>query len=140
MERGILSDNLRRLRSIKGINQSNLAKKAGLSRPSYAAIEKGVSDPRSSTLISIASVLDVSLSDLFRPLPFLKHVRFRIQKTMTKREENQRDLLLQDMAVWLADYNDLEKMLSVSIKYKFNDYRGTNPIKASCNLNNCHHL
>lgn len=131
MERGVLSDNLRRLRSIKGINQTELAKKAGLSRPSYVAIEKGDTDPRSSTLMNIAGALDVSLSDLFRALPSLKHVRFRIQKTMTKREENQRDQLLQDVAVWLSDYNELEKMLGVSRKYKFKDYSITDPVQAA---------
>mgnify|MGYP000155522532 CR=1 FL=1 len=131
MNRGVISDNLRRLRSIKGLNQTQIAKKAGLSRPSYVAIENGSTDPRSSTLMNIAGALDVSLPDLFRPLPSLKRVRFRIQKTMTKRQENQRDQLLQDVAVWLSDYNDLEKMLEVSRKYKFKDYRESNPVRAS---------
>lgn len=131
MNRGVISDNLRRLRSIKGLNQTQIAKKAGLSRPSYVAIENGSADPRSSTLMSIAGALDVSLPDLFRPLPSLKRVRFRIQKTMTKREQNQRDQLLQDVAVWLSDYNELEKMLGVSRKYEFSDYKESDPVRAS---------
>lgn len=131
MKSGALSANLRRLRSIKGINQTQLAKKAGLSRPSYAAIEKGDTDPRSSTLMNIAGALDVSLSDLFRPLPSLKHVRFRIQKTMTKREQNQRDQLLQNVAIWLADYNELENMLGKPKVFKFKDYIESDPIKAA---------
>jgi Zn-dependent peptidase ImmA (M78 family)/DNA-binding XRE family transcriptional regulator len=131
MNRGVISDNLRRLRSIKGYNQTQIAKKAGLSRPSYVAIEKGTADPRSSTLMNIAGALDVSLADLFRPLPSLKKVRFRIYKTMSKREQNQRDQLLQDVAVWLSDYNELEKMLGVSVKYKFKDFKERDPVLAS---------
>jgi Zn-dependent peptidase ImmA (M78 family)/DNA-binding XRE family transcriptional regulator len=131
MNRGVLSDNLRRLRSIKGTNQTKIAKKAGLSRPSYVAIENGTTDPRSSTLMNIAGALGVSLADLFRPLPSLKRVRFRIQKTMTKREENQRDQLLQDVAIWLSDYNELERMLGESREYKFKDYRSTDPVSAA---------
>ncbi|TAL31756.1 MAG: ImmA/IrrE family metallo-endopeptidase [Spirochaetes bacterium] len=131
MERGILSDNLRRLRSIKGINQTELAKKAGLSRPSYVAIEKGDTDPRSSTLMNIAGALEVSLADLFRPLPSLKRVRFRIRKTMTKREQNQRDQLIQDVAVWLSDYNELEKILGHGRKYLFESYAGRDPVQAA---------
>lgn len=131
MNRGVISDNLRRLRSIKGINQTQIAEKSGLSRSSYVAIENGSTDPRSSTLMSIAGALDVSLADLFRPLPSLKHVRFRIQKTMTRREENQRDQLLQDVAVWLSDYNELEKMLGNKQKYLFESYSSTDPVQAA---------
>jgi Zn-dependent peptidase ImmA (M78 family)/DNA-binding XRE family transcriptional regulator len=131
MERSVLSENLRRLRSIKGINQTVLSQKAGIGRAAYVAIEKGVSEPRSSTLLNIAGALDVSLVDLFQPLPSLKHVRFRIQKTMTQREKNQRNQLLQDVAVWLDGYKELEKMLNVSENYKFKNYNKTDPIKAA---------
>ena len=131
MERRILTDNLRRLRNIKRMNQAELAKKAGLSRPSYVDIENGNADPRSSTLINIANSLGVQLADFFKPLPSLKHVRFRIAKNMSRRDENNREQLLQEIAEWLKDYNEIENILGKKQEYGFAGYNKKDPIEAA---------
>lgn len=65
-----LGDNLRRLRTEAGLTQTEVASRAGIARPHYAALESGASsnggpaNPRLSTLIDLAKALGTTLSQL----------------------------------------------------------------------------
>ncbi len=62
--------NLHRVRIAKGLSQERLAAAAGLSSFTYRKLEKGESNPgtpanpRLRTLVSLAEVLDVSVTEL----------------------------------------------------------------------------
>ena len=55
---------LRKLRLEKGLTQAELAKKAGVSEISIRKYEDGSRNPKIQTLIKLADVLQVSLSEL----------------------------------------------------------------------------
>jgi Zn-dependent peptidase ImmA (M78 family)/DNA-binding XRE family transcriptional regulator len=110
----ILSENLRRIRSARGLSQGEVADKAGLSRVAYRNIETGTSSPRVDSLMGVANALAVKLQDLFVPVRELKAVRFRATKKMTTRGE-----LLADVARWLGDYSELESLLGNAPPYGF---------------------
>ena len=105
-----LAINLRRLRKLKKINQSELAEMAGISRNAYRSIETGKSEPRSSTLHSIARALGVTVFDLLAEIPTIRSLRFRAQLTMTAWERAEREQIAVDVARWLDDFNDIEKI------------------------------
>ena len=52
-------------RKDKSWSVEDLAKKAGLSKSSLNYIERGISDPKLSSLLGICKALDLSLPDLF---------------------------------------------------------------------------
>jgi Zn-dependent peptidase ImmA (M78 family)/DNA-binding XRE family transcriptional regulator len=131
MSHDVLSKNLRRIRSIQKLSQAELAENAGINRISYVQIESGETNPRSSTLIAIAKALNIGLADLFKPLPSLSHVRFRINKKLTQREENSREQLLQDVSLWLKDYQELEEILKIKPEYRFSNFNENDPEKAA---------
>jgi transcriptional regulator with XRE-family HTH domain len=49
-------------RSVRGLTQEQLAYEAGVTTGTYSRIESGVSDPRWSTVRSIADVLDITVT------------------------------------------------------------------------------
>lgn len=104
----VIAANLRRLRQSRVLTQEGLAERAGLSRVGYRKIEGGVSVPRADTLMALASALDVSLGALVQPQPTLQHVRFR-----SKNLRNRDDVLAR-VARWLADVQELERLLGES--------------------------
>ena len=114
----ILSANLRRLRTAKGLSQGDLADAAQLSRVGYRNIEGGGSAPRVDSLIRLASALGVRLEELLAPVRTLHGVRFRAQKKMTARGE-----LLADVARWLDDYVELEGLLKARLPFGFEAVR-----------------
>lgn len=118
MDLSILSANLRRLRTAKGRSQGDIAEAAGLSRVGYRNVEGGASAPRVNTLLKIAEALDVELDELLTVVRPLTAVRFRAQKKMTTRGE-----LLADVARWLDNYNDLEKLLKRTRTFRFASVR-----------------
>lgn len=118
MDLTILSGNLRRIRSAKGLSQVEVADAAGLSRVGYRNIESGASAPRVDSLMRIAEALGVRLEELLAPVRTLTAVRFRAQKKMTTRGE-----LLADVARWLDNYNELEQMLGARQKFLFEGVR-----------------
>lgn len=67
-----MGEQLQARRRARGLSQENVAHAAGMSRNHYQLLEAGLSDrtkstaanPRLSTLISLAQVLDVSVTDL----------------------------------------------------------------------------
>jgi len=107
MDTSVLAHNLRRIRSAKGLNQTQLADLAGLSRVAYRNIETGTAVPKLDSLLRIARALDLPVEELLVPRRSLTAVRFRANKKMTIREQ-----LLVDLARWLDDYNEVERLVS----------------------------
>jgi Zn-dependent peptidase ImmA (M78 family)/DNA-binding XRE family transcriptional regulator len=118
MDLSVLSANLRRLRTAKGMSQGDLADAAQLSRVGYRNIESGGAAPRVDSLLRVASALEVRLEDLLAPVRTLRGVRFRAQKKMTTRTE-----LLADVARWVDDYVELEKLLKARLPFDFESVR-----------------
>jgi len=112
----LVAANLRRMRLAKGLSQERLAESAGLSRPAYRNLEKGVSTPRTATLMAVARALGVGVEQLLRPAPQLRFVRFRSLKRL-----NTRDGILDDVASWLSDFRDLEELLGEPQKFRLAD-------------------
>lgn len=99
-----LAINLRRLRRAAGLTQKQVAEKAALSLSGYRKLERGDSEqPRSGSLKAIASVLEVSVADLFTQVEPLQKVRFRSLKRLKSREQ-----VLAEVTGWLNDFVDLE--------------------------------
>jgi len=114
MEQSIIGVNLRRVREAKGLSQAQLAELAGISRVAYRNIENGSATPKVSTLQNIADGVGVKLQDLLVPIRTLKRVRFRASKKMYSRES-----IINEVAKWLDDFNDLEKLLNEHKDYRF---------------------
>ncbi|HXN37816.1 MAG TPA: helix-turn-helix transcriptional regulator [Solirubrobacteraceae bacterium] len=55
---------LRRLRHDSGTSQEELAYRAGITTASFSRIERGEANPAWTTVIRIASALDISLAEL----------------------------------------------------------------------------
>jgi len=113
METATLTHNLRRIRDDKGLSQTDVAERAGISRVAYRNIETGDAAPRASTLARIAEVLDVRISDLMAEVQPLQAVRFR-DKGMTSREQ-----LLVRVGRWLEGYSELEQLLKAHRDFPF---------------------
>ena len=61
-----IASKIRKLRKEKSWTVEELAEKAGLSKSSLNYIERGISDPKLSSLFNISKALGLSLPDLFR--------------------------------------------------------------------------
>ncbi len=107
----VISINLRRLRSIKGKTQDEIAAAAGISRVAYRNIETGSSVPRSGTLDAIAGALGVDILALATPVPQPTTLRFRAHKGLSAQERAERTQLVTDTLNWLTDFKELENML-----------------------------
>jgi len=114
MDLSILSANLRRIRLAKGKSQAEVAEAAELSRPGYRNIEAGTAAPRVDSLMRVAKALGVRLAELLVPVRQLQAVRFRADRKMNTRAE-----LLAEVARWLDDYNELERILNCREAYAF---------------------
>lgn len=64
---GNLANNIRQLREARGLTQSQLAKQAGVPRPTWANLESGAANPTLAVLIKVANALSVSLEELIGP-------------------------------------------------------------------------
>lgn len=62
-----LKDNLRRLRAVRVLSQADLAKIAGVSKPTIARAELGLIVPHPRTIRKLADALGVAPSDLISP-------------------------------------------------------------------------
>ena len=60
-----IGDNIRKIRELKGYSQEYMAMELGISQPSYARIENGMTVPKIDRLQRIANILNVELSVLF---------------------------------------------------------------------------
>jgi len=117
-----IGQNLRRLRSAKGLTQAQLADVAGLSRPGYRAIENGDSVPGADTLQALADALDVGIEALVQPVRTLRATRFRSTKKMRMREQ-----ILADVARWLDNFKQLEELLEEHVECPWPDLQNAVP-------------
>jgi transcriptional regulator with XRE-family HTH domain len=62
-----LANNLRQLREARGASQQQMAKSAGVPRPTWAHLESGAANPTLAVLIRVASALGVSVEELIAP-------------------------------------------------------------------------
>src|SRR5260221_2179856 len=72
----VIASNLTRLRSARGLSQTELARKSGISRVALGKIERAEWIPRADTLQTLASELRVPVRELVRPVWILKSVLF----------------------------------------------------------------
>ncbi len=106
-----IPSNLKRLRIVRRMTQAETATKAGISRVAYVAIENGKSQPKTSTLLSLADALEAELSAILEPPPRFLSLRFRAGTLQSARERSAKDELLREVWRWLSDYTELEKLL-----------------------------
>lgn len=64
---GHLGNNLRQLREARGLTQQQIARVAGVPRPTWANLESGAANPTLAVLIKVAAALQVSLEELISP-------------------------------------------------------------------------
>jgi transcriptional regulator with XRE-family HTH domain len=62
-----LAGNVRRLREARGLSQQQMARLAGIPRPTWASLESGRSNPTLAVLARTASALSVSIEELIGP-------------------------------------------------------------------------
>jgi transcriptional regulator with XRE-family HTH domain len=62
-----LAANLRRLREARGLSQQQIARLAGMPRPTWASLESGAANPTLHVLKSAAAALQVSIEELIGP-------------------------------------------------------------------------
>ncbi len=62
-----LGANVRRLREARGLSQQQMAKLAGLPRPTWASLESGGANPTLSVLSRASTALQVSIEELIGP-------------------------------------------------------------------------
>lgn len=65
-----LGANVKRIRDASGETQDGLAQKCELHRTAVSEIEAGRSDARASTLLKLASVLEVNVGDFFKGMSY----------------------------------------------------------------------
>ena len=63
-----LGNSLKRLRIARNASQEELAEDAGLDRTFVSRVERGVSNPTLFVLSNLCAALDVTLSELFKPV------------------------------------------------------------------------
>jgi len=62
-----LGSNVRRLRESRGLSQQQMAKLAGLPRPTLASLDSGSANPPPAVLLRVAGALQVSIEELIGP-------------------------------------------------------------------------
>lgn len=64
---GALAANLRQLREARAFSQAQIAKIAGIPRPTWASLESGSANPTLAVLTRVAAALQVRLDELLAP-------------------------------------------------------------------------
>lgn len=113
MKLDILAKNIKYLRNLNRISQNQLAKEANISLPTIKNLESKKNMPSVEIIQKIAKVFNVRIYDLFNKPKTLNFVRFRSTKHMRIREN-----ILAEVAIWLNNYNYLEKCLNEKKGFK----------------------
>ncbi|MCB9222708.1 MAG: helix-turn-helix transcriptional regulator [Crocinitomicaceae bacterium] len=66
MKKTIIAKNFRKLRSFKGLNQTEFADLFGITRSTVGSYEEGRAEPKLETLLKIADYFKLSVDDLIR--------------------------------------------------------------------------
>lgn len=64
---GNLANNLRKLREARGFTQQQMAKLAGVPRPTWGNLESGSANPTVAVLVKVANALQVRVEELISP-------------------------------------------------------------------------
>lgn len=129
-----LPNNLRRLRKAREINQNDMADRLPISRQAYSAIEGGRSEPKSATLLAIAEVLQVPLTELLADQVSFQSLRLRSHKRMKAAEKAQKEEVLGRFKQWLHDYNELENMLDEHEQWRLEEVDAKDPVAAAAQV------
>ena len=70
----VLGDCIKKMRAAKGLSQKEVALACKMDTGNYSRIENGKTDPAFSSVVKIASAMDVELIDLFKAGQMLKDV------------------------------------------------------------------
>ena len=62
-----LANNMKQLREARGITQQQMAKLAGVPRPTWANLESGSANPTLAVLVRVAGALQVTVEELIAP-------------------------------------------------------------------------
>jgi transcriptional regulator with XRE-family HTH domain len=62
-----LGNNIRQLRESRGLSQAQIAKLAGIPRPTWTNLESGAANPTLSVLVKVANALQIRLEELIGP-------------------------------------------------------------------------
>lgn len=62
-----LGSNIRKLREARGLTQQQMARAAGVPRPTWANLESGAANPTLAVLVKVANALHVRLEELLGP-------------------------------------------------------------------------
>ena len=84
-----LAANVRRLRDERGLSQQQMARLAGIPRPTWASLESGSANPTLAVLCRAASALQVSIEELIGP-PRTACRRFRAEEIPVRRRQGAR--------------------------------------------------
>jgi transcriptional regulator with XRE-family HTH domain len=89
-----LANNMRQLREARGLTQQQVAKRAGVPRPTWANLESGGANPTLAVLVRVASALSVSLEELVGPpRVWARHYKANELPTKTRGKVRIRQLL-----------------------------------------------
>jgi transcriptional regulator with XRE-family HTH domain len=81
-----LATNVRRLREARGLSQQQMARLAGLPRPTWASLEAGRANPTLAVLSRAAAALQVSIEELIGP-PRTAARRFAAAEVRVRRRQ-----------------------------------------------------
>jgi len=123
--RQVIAENLRKARKCKGLSQTELSASAKVGIGTIRNIERGVGNPRYSTLDTIAKILGAPVSDLMQDRNKLRNVRFRaaVEKP-SRRRMYSRDRVLSEISVKMDQYQYMESIIA-----EFNKKARNAPIK-----------
>ncbi|MCK4311846.1 MAG: ImmA/IrrE family metallo-endopeptidase [Candidatus Cloacimonetes bacterium] len=125
----LLGGNIKRIRKIRGFNQHAVYTASAISRQAYSNIENGKSEPKTSTLIKIAHVLDADIKDFFvEPVEF-HSIRFRTNKINTQKDKMKKEEILMNLSFWLKNYNYLEEITNGKQVYCLRNFNNLIPIE-----------
>jgi len=84
-----LAANARRLREARGLSQQQMARLAGIPRPTWASLESGAANPTLAVLARAAAALQVSIEELIGP-PRTAARRFAASEVRVRRRQGAR--------------------------------------------------
>jgi Zn-dependent peptidase ImmA (M78 family)/DNA-binding XRE family transcriptional regulator len=103
--------NLKRIRIARGLNQSQAAALADISRVAYFNIESGKALPRASNLEKLARGFGVKVQDVLAAPAQCSSIRFRSSKIKTEKSKIMREQVINEVTRWKKCYDDLEILL-----------------------------
>ena len=69
-----IGEKIKKIREAKGLSQKEVAATVGMDQSQYSKIEKGKTDPTTTTLQKISGAIGVSLAEIFAPDDVFKDV------------------------------------------------------------------